>query len=185
MSENDSKQGKGERIDEEQWKPTCKEIIQDSFLGILFIGQVVLCFLFYNGANLDVLLYIGWAILPVAFFVVGGMARIAFIREGKSPRQESWLKTTVVVDTGIYALVRHPMYLSFMMYPIALMLISQHWLSLIFGTPIIIFFYIGMVTEERSSIDKFGDDYIAYMQRVPRMNVFLGLIRLINQRKKQ
>jgi len=166
-----------------QWKPTLKEIILWIFLGILFIGQIVLCFLFYNGASLDVLLYIGWAIVALAFFIVGGMARIAFMRQGKPLEKENWLKTTVLVDTGIYAVVRHPMYLSFMMYPVALMLISQHWLSLILGFPFIIYLYIGMKAEEKNNIDKFGDTYMAYMQRVPRMNFILGIIRLLRRRK--
>lgn len=168
--------------DRERWKTTSKGIILYLFLGILFIGQIVLCFLFYNGANLDVLIYIGWAIVVVAFFVIGGMARIAFVREGKSPKKESWLKTTRLVDNGIYAVVRHPMYLSFMMYPVALMFISQHWLSLVLGFPLIVYFYLAMKGEEKNNIDKFGDDYRKYMQRVPRMNIFLGLLRLIRQR---
>ena len=165
-----------------QWKPTLKEIVLYSFLCILFIAQIVLCFLFYNGANLDVLLYIGWAIAVVAFFVVGGMARIAFMREGKSLKKESWLKTTVIVDTGIYAVVRHPMYLSFMMYPAALMLISQHWLSIILGFPSIVYLYLTMKGEEKNNVEKFGDDYRKYMQRVPRTNFILGVIRLMNRR---
>jgi protein-S-isoprenylcysteine O-methyltransferase Ste14 len=174
----------GESTGKQNWKPTWKDIILYLCLGILFVGQVVLCFLFYNGANLDVLLYMGWAIAVIAFFVVGGMARIAFVREGKSPEKESWLRTTVLVDTGIYAVVRHPMYLSFIMYPVALMLISQHWLSLIFGLPLIVYLYLAMKEEEKNNIEKFGDDYRRYMQRVPRVNFILGVIRLMNRRSR-
>ena len=175
----------GESIGKQNWTPTWKDIILYSFLGILFVSQVVLCILYYNWANLDVLMYLGWAILVIAFFVVGGMARIAFVREGKSPEKESWLKTTVLVDTGIYSVVRHPMYLSFMMYPIALMFISQHWLSPILGFPLIVYMYFAMKGEEKSNIEKFGDYYGAYMKRVPRMNFLLGLIRLICRRRNQ
>lgn len=32
------------------------------FLGILFVGQVVFCFISYNGAGWDFVLYIGWAV---------------------------------------------------------------------------------------------------------------------------
>jgi len=113
------------------------------------------------------------------------MARIAFVREGKSPKKESWLKTTTLVDIGIYAVVRHPMYLSFMMYPVALMLISQHWLSLILGLPLIVYLYLATKGEEKNNIEKFGDDYRKYMQRVPRINIVLGLVRLIHQRRNE
>jgi protein-S-isoprenylcysteine O-methyltransferase Ste14 len=66
---------------------------------------------------------------------------------------------------------------------LALMLISQHWLSIIFGLPIVVFLYLGMRMEEQSNINKFGDHYIRYMDRVPRMNFLAGVIRLL-QRKR-
>jgi len=185
VSEKDGRQLNEGKTEREQWKPTVRDIILYSFLGVLFIGQVVFCFISYNGAGWDFVLYIGWAIAVVAFFIVGGMARIAFVREGKSPNKESWLKTTVLVDTGIYAVVRHPMYLSFMMYPVALMLISQHWLSVIFGIPVIVYFYVCTWSEERSSIERFGDSYRKYVQKVPRMNLFLGILRLWRRNKQR
>jgi len=167
-----------------QWEPTWKDVIFYSFLGILFIGQVVLCFLFYNWANLDVLLYIGWTVFAFSM-VLGMLPRMAFQAKGRAPEGESWIRTTVLVDSGIYAIVRHPMYLSFILLLISLILISQHWLSLIFSIPSVIYFYLSMVREERSSIDKFGDEYRSYMQRVPRMNLILGIVRLLRQRKNQ
>ena len=163
--------------DKQQWKPTWKDIILYSILGILFIGQVVLCFLFYNWASLDVLLYIGWAIFTFSM-VLGMLPRKAFQKKGKAREGESWIQTSVLVDSGIYAVIRHPMYLSFILLVISLIFISQHWLSLIFSIPIIVYFYVGTWSEERSSIKKFGDAYIAYMQRVPRMNLLLGIFRL-------
>ena len=161
-----------------KWKPTLIDITLYVFLGILFIGQVFLCIVSYNGVNLDVFLYIGWSIIALAFFVVGGMARIAFTRQGKSLEKGKWLQTTVLVDKCIYAVVRHPMYLSFMMYPVALMFISQHWLSLILGFPFIIYLYFGMRSEEKNNIEKFGDEYRIYMLRVPRMNIVSGIFKL-------
>jgi protein-S-isoprenylcysteine O-methyltransferase Ste14 len=118
----------------------------------------------------------------VGFFVFGGMARDSFQKKGGAKDEKDWLKTKVVVDSGIYAVVRHPIYVSFMFYVVGLMLISQHWLSVIFGIPIIVFFYQCMLKEERYDIEKFGDDYKQYMQKVPRMNFLIGVIRLIRHR---
>ena len=160
-----------------QWKPTLKEIILWSFLGILFVGQVVFCFISYNGAGWDFLLYIGWAVFAFSM-VLGWLSRIAFEAKGKSPEGESFIHTSVVVESGIYAIVRHPMYLSGTLFFVSLVLISQHWLSLIFSIPVIVYFYVSTWSEERSSIEKFGDAYMAYMQRVPRMNLLLGIFRL-------
>jgi protein-S-isoprenylcysteine O-methyltransferase Ste14 len=171
-----------EKTDKPQWKPTWKDLVFSSIGGILFIGQIVLCFLFYNWAGLNVLLYLGWIILAVAF-VLGWRARVAFEEKGRAEEGESWLATSVVVDSGVYAVVRHPMYLSFILLILALMLISQHWLSAVFGIPIVVILYLGMRVEEQSSIKKFGDDYMPYMNRVPRMNFLLGLIRLLQRRR--
>jgi protein-S-isoprenylcysteine O-methyltransferase Ste14 len=175
---------KEKKTDKPQWKPTWKDLIFSSIGGILFMGQTVLCFLFYNRASLNVLLYLGWTILAVAM-VLGWRARVAFEDEGRAQEGESWLATAVVVDSGVYAVVRHPMYLSFMLLIPALMLISQHWLSIIFGLPIVVFLYLAMRVEEQSNINRFGDDYIRYMQRVPRINLVAGIIQMLVRRRNK
>ena len=172
------------KIEQGQWKPTWKDIILYLFLGILFIGQLVLCFRSYNGAGLDFVLYIGWVVFTFSM-VLGMLPRRAFQTKGKAPEGKSWIQTSVLVDSGIYAVIRHPMYLSFILLVISLVLISQHWLSLIFSVPSVIYFYLSMGREECSSIDEFGDEYRSYMLRVPRMNLTLGIIRLLRCPKQR
>ena len=167
-----------------QWKPTWKDIVLWSVLGLLFVGQIVLCILFYNWANLDWLLYLGWATLAVSF-LIGMMSRRAFEEKGRAPDKKRWLQTTVVVDTGIYAIVRHPMYLSGILLILSPMLVSQHWLSVIFGIPIMVYFYASMRSEEQSNIEKFGDDYKRYTQKVPRMNFIVGTIRAVKHSHRE
>jgi len=178
--DNKNKVKSEEQIKQQQWKPNFKESLLWSFLGILFVGQVVLCFLFYNGANLDFLLYLGWVTFAFSM-IIGMLARMAFQERGKAPKGKGWIHTSVVVESGIYAVVRHPMYLSFILLFLSLILISQHWLRLIFSVPITIYFYLSMEKEEQSSIIKFGDAYKNYVQRVPRINFFLGIIRLLHR----
>ena len=170
-------------LGQRQWKPTWRDIILYIFLGILFVGQVVFCFISYNGADWDFVLYIGWAVFAFSM-VLGWLSRIAFEAKGKAPKGESFIHTSVVVESGIYAIVRHPMYLSFILLVISLILISQHWLSLIFSIPFVVYFYISTWSEERSSIGKFGEAYKSYMQRVPRMNILLGIFRIMLSRKQ-
>lgn len=117
-----------ERTDKPQPKPTWRFIVL-FFIGVaFFIGQIVLCVLFYNWAGLDWLLYLGWAILAVGLLLVT-MARRAFGKKGGTTEEESWLATKVVVDSGVYAVIRHPMFLCFIWISLALIFISQHWLS--------------------------------------------------------
>jgi len=162
-----------------------REVLETSIFGLLFLGQAVICVLFYNWAGLHYLAYMGWAFLAVGFFALGGPARGAFQRRGGAKERKDWLQTQRIVESGVYAVTRHPMYLSFMIYVAALMLIAQHWLSVLLGGPIFVYLYVSMCAEERINLDKFGDAYRDYMRRVPRMNVFVGLFRLALQRRSR
>jgi len=90
--------------------------------------------------------------------------------------------TTVLVDSGTYAIVRHPQFLGFVLLTCASILISQHWLTAIIGVPLIVLLFIFVQKAEESLVLKFGDDYKRYMQRVPRMNLLLGIIRLLRRK---
>jgi protein-S-isoprenylcysteine O-methyltransferase Ste14 len=122
----------------------------------------------------------GWAILPVAlvFFI---SIVIYFKKKGEPGEGKSLMDTTVLVESGTYAIVRHPQLLGNILLVVASMLISQHWLSALVGVPIIVWGYSFMVKAEQGLLVKFGDDYEHYMQRVPRMNFLLGIIRLLRR----
>ena len=174
----------GAETDRPQWKPTWKDGILASVGFALFIALIVLCILFYNWAGLDWLLYLGWAILAVGI-VLGMMPHSAFQRKGRAREGGRWLQTTVVVDSGVYAVVRHPMYLSFILVILALILICQHWSSPIVGVPLMGYLCIAIRGEDKVDIEKFGDDYERYMQSVPRVNLILGVIRLLRRRARR
>jgi len=70
-----------------------------------------------------------------------------------------------------------------MLYAVSLILLSQHWLSIIFGVPIIAYLYWLMRLEEWASVDKYGEEYVDYMDRVPRLNIVAGLRRYYRKRK--
>lgn len=62
---------------------------------------------------------------------------------------------------------------------------SQHWLSVISGILGSTLFYRDVLREEQMSIEKFGEDYKRYIERVPRMNFLVGIIRLLQLRKTE
>ena len=151
--------------------------------SILMFLPIVMVFTFYNYYNLDFLVIAGWILLVfsvVIIFLAGG----EFQKKGGAPRGRSIVHTTVVVDTGIYAVVRHPQYLGFMLFVFALVLMSQHWLSVFSGVVGFALFYRDVLREEQMSIEKFGEDYKRYMEEVPRMNLVGGFIRLLKRRKE-
>ncbi len=128
------------------------------------------------------LVYTGWILLVLSAVVVF-ISGYEFRKKGGVLEGKPVVYTTVLVDSGIYRVIRHPQYLAFMMIVYSFILISQHWLSIISGITGSILFYLDVIKEEKSNIDKFGDDYKLYMQRVPRMNFMVGLIRLLKRKR--
>jgi len=133
--------------------------------------------------GLEILWYVGWIVLAVGLLFFFSPA-IYFPKKGKQQEGKNLMDTTVVVDSGTYGIVRHPQILGCILLVSASILISQHWLSAIIGIPMIVWFYIEVSKEEKGLILKFGDDYKRYMQKVPRMNFIVGIIRLFRRRKR-
>ena len=145
------------------------------------IGGIIYGILFGPYFNLKILFYLGWIVLAVGllFFI---SLPVYFPRKGKPQEGKSLMNTTVLVDNGTYAVVRHPYALGVILSTFASILISQHWLAAIVGVPIMVWSYLEVVEEEKGLMVKFGDDYKRYMQRVPRMNLLLGIIRLLRRK---
>jgi protein-S-isoprenylcysteine O-methyltransferase Ste14 len=149
----------------------------------LMIAQIVLAF-FFNIPGIQGLRYFGWAVLALSA-VFGWMPIFAFRKKGGVAKGKSYVHTTVLVDSGIYTVVRHPQFLAMALINLALMLIAQHWLIVIIGAVSMVLLYLMAIKAEQYLIGKFGDDYKRYMQRVPRMNVFAGLTRLAWCRERE
>ena len=147
------------------------------------IAQIVLAF-FFNIPGIQGLRYFGWAVLALSA-VFGWMPIFAFRKKGGVAKGKSYVHTTVLVDSGIYTVVRHPQFLAMALINLALMLIAQHWLIVIIGAVSMVLLYLMAIKAEQYLIGKFGDDYKRYMQRVPRMNVFAGLTRLARCRERE
>jgi protein-S-isoprenylcysteine O-methyltransferase Ste14 len=142
-----------------------------------------LSFLLYNQAGLEVLRNVGWITLWGAGFF--GVALIFTLRRrGGVSGGQSYIHTTVLVVSGIYAVVRHPQYLSFMLLNTGLMLVAQHGLITVLGVAAIGLDYLIAREADREAIVKFGDDYKLYMDRVPRVNFLIGLVQLLRRRKR-
>ncbi len=120
-------------------------------------------------------LIIGWLVTVVGlpFFLA---TAIYFPRKGKPQEGKSSMDVTAVVDSGLYGVLRHPQYLGCMLMMFASVLVSQHWISAVIGVPIAFWMYSEIPEEEEGLILKFGDQYRNYMERVPRLNIIVGLL---------
>ncbi|HDS06809.1 MAG TPA: DUF1295 domain-containing protein, partial [Bacteroides sp.] len=126
------------------WSP----ILVAQIILVLFMGR-------YNVAELDAVMWTGWAIWAISV-LFGFMPIFQFRKKGEVPRGKSYVHTTRLVVTGLYAIVRHPQYTAGVLFSIALILISQDLLVLLLGIVIIPILYADMVMADRHELAKFG-----------------------------
>ena len=168
---------------------TAKRTKKDALWSILMTVLCIACFpvnpLVLTGV-IEVESYlplaiIGWIVCAGGMVLV--MAPIAmFPRRGGVTKGKSYVDTTRLVDTGIYAVVRHPQYTGgIIAIFLANLLLYPHWLFGVLGVIGSVVIYLGCWEEDKYLIEKFGDDYKDYMQRVPRMNFLLGITRLLRR----
>ncbi len=160
------------------WDQTMAYLLLLQIIGGIIYGAV---FGPYWGQ--EILQYIGWVTLvfSLPFF----LAPVLYFRKrGKSQEGKTLMLTTVIVDSGTYGIVRHPQILGSIILMFASMLISQHWAAIIIGILVSAYIYAWLPKDEKGLIVKFGDDYKSYMQKVPRMNFLVGIVRLLRRRKK-
>jgi protein-S-isoprenylcysteine O-methyltransferase Ste14 len=75
-----------------------------------------------------------------------------------------------LVTKGVYRLIRHPMYASFLLWSLGQVLLLPNWitaLSAVFGFCVLYFCRIGR--EEKLMLDQFGNDYREYMMHTKRL----------------
>lgn len=109
--------------------------------------------------------------------VTGYLSWREFQRSGNNLEGKSSVKTTTLVDTGIYSVVRHPQFLSWIFLSAGLAFISQHFLSFLLVIPVAVLIYLEALRSDTSLLEKFEDDYKQYMQTVPRLNILQGVLK--------
>ena len=153
-------------------------------LFLQLIGGIIYGVLYGPSLGLQALFYVGWVVL-----VSGGLlvltSLIYFSKRGKPVEGRGLMRTTVLVESGTYAIVRHPQFLGFILMMCAPILVSQHWLFVIISVPLIVPMFKWIKEAERNLVAKFGDDYRRYMEKVPRINLVLGVVRLMQRRKRE
>jgi protein-S-isoprenylcysteine O-methyltransferase Ste14 len=113
--------------------------------------------------------------IPSAFLVFGSIIQLKHKGRSKAGTALAPHGTTVVVDTGIYGVIRHPMWLGMVIWSIALVLVFQSILSIVLGAVAVVCFRMGAIKEDEFNIKEFGDAYREYMKKVPMWHVFRGL----------
>ena len=158
------------------------DIIPSTIVTLLFIMQIIVgLYLLSEVSQNEILAYIGVGLYIFSGCVFGMLPTFEFRKKGGVQKGKSYVHTTKLVDTGIYSIVRHPQYVTFIMFAIAGMLLFQHWSVICLGIPVIPLMYIDLIKADEDGIKKFGKDYKRYMKRVPRANFLIGIIRLMKR----
>lgn len=145
----------------------------------LLILQMMLAFFVFRDPKIHALRVAGWVIWILG--TVFAILPIFTLRtRGGVPEGKSYMETNALVDTGIYAIARHPQGgTAGILLSLALALIGQHWLLLILAAVGMVLLYIDTFKADEACIEKFGQEYVHYMQRVPSVNFVAGIIRLL------
>ena len=142
-----------------------------SILGITFFLNIIAINFF--PPTIEELIVVGWVIFGIgALFYI--LSVVTLVRKGVSN----------IVDSRIYGIVRHPMYLGAMAMFFSHMFLGQNWVVVIGAIVAVACCYLIIQSEDQRNIEKFGDDYKRYMERVPRINFLLGIIRLLRSGKR-
>jgi protein-S-isoprenylcysteine O-methyltransferase Ste14 len=150
------------------------EYLSYSLNVVTFILYFVFLFTLDDPPNLAILNYFGFA-----FFALGAVFLVMSL-VGHSRKENQ----ATILAGGAYGIVRHPMYLSAILFFIAMACFLPHWIILILVCLNLIVIYRFMLIEEKQSIEKFGDAYRQYMYEVPRINFIVGLIRWFRRNRE-
>ena len=155
-------------------------LITGSIMGILTIAQIVLIF-FYNQPGLQALRVVGYVLWALSA-IFGILPIITFRCKSGVPEGKGYMRTTVLVDSGVYAIVRHPQFLAGMLLNVACMLIAQHWLIVALGIPAMLLTYLDAFRADECLVEKFGDDYRSDKAGARRFVFLSGIVRLLQGR---
>jgi protein-S-isoprenylcysteine O-methyltransferase Ste14 len=134
------------------------------FLGFVLLGPLIEHFV--PVPPLSVPRPVGAVVTLAGALLLAAAIRL-FFRRGEDPAP--WTPTGAIVDTGLYAWTRNPMYLAMTIIAIGLSLLLQSWLSLALTVVAVIVIRTQVIArEERYLHATFGEPYEKYCRRVRR-----------------
>jgi protein-S-isoprenylcysteine O-methyltransferase Ste14 len=120
-------------------------------------------------------LQVGGTVLYWASVVLVLLSILALARRGKP---EGFVeRTTILIDRGLFGVIRHPLYLGVALWSLGLVLRIQLVLPAVLGIVAFSCSWAATKKEDEFNVEKFGEGYQAYMTMVPSWNVLKGLGR--------
>ncbi|MBN1677728.1 MAG: isoprenylcysteine carboxylmethyltransferase family protein [Candidatus Thermoplasmatota archaeon] len=149
-----------------------KDNVLMGILGFIFFLNILLLNNFLNtiGSVIEELILLGWILLGIGALLVV-LSALTLIRKG----------TDNLVEGGIFGIVRHPMYVGGMVLFISHIFFGQN-LIIAFSSLVAAYCcYLLVRSEDKQITERFGDRYRLYAQRVPMMNLAVGIARRLRR----
>ncbi len=135
---------------------TFSEKLLDTSSKISWSGTIFLAIIFPIKVNSDVF------IIGLIAFIIGIIFTIISINNYiTTPLNEQ-------VKKGIYQFSRNPIYASYNIFGLSIAFLTGSWIIFIFHIIEIITCHLKILDEEKYCINQYGDEYRAYMKKVPR-----------------
>ena len=150
-------------------KTNAKEDEKEQKTVILLCGATFLAAFVVAGLNFR----FGWFLLPIwASYAAAGVFLLAYLLYAEVLRENTYLSRTIevqenqkIIDTGLYGIVRHPMYLSTLLLFLSMPIILGSVLSFA-----IMLFYIPIIAmrirNEENVLEKGLEGYAEYKKKV-------------------
>jgi protein-S-isoprenylcysteine O-methyltransferase Ste14 len=106
---------------------------------------------------------ISWIFLFASIYP--GVAGFLLLNRKGQPESNHIERTTVLVESGIYKFIRHPLYCSLLLLGTGVMFKDPGKIQVILGIINLLGIYITARIEEKEMIEKFGQDYNLYMKK--------------------
>ena len=163
---------------------TKRSVYRESRVGRLrySIALVAGCFLLFRGdrmvypLNVRIIAQMDAIALAGAILCVAGLAFCIWARVALG---SNWSGTITLKEKhelivrGPYRLVRHPIYTGLLAMVFATLIVLGHIAGVIGAVLIFLSFWIKLSTEEEVMLKQFGNEYVAYQQRVRRLIPFV------------
>ncbi|EPJ54159.1 MAG: hypothetical protein OFPI_07520 [Osedax symbiont Rs2] len=138
---------------------------------LIFVICIVIGYLIDLALPLSVTLLPGRVYLAALALFVGLALILGAVFALKRARTsiEPWKPTSNIVNSGVFALSRNPIYVAFIFISIAIgLFINNLWIIVFSGVAAVLVFYIAINKEERYLTEKFRGEYSDYCTRVRR-----------------
>lgn len=141
---------------------------QDSYGWLMFGYYMLACFVMQLTVHVPLEIpwwvsYGGWFAVFLGMALIGGGQRLANQSAAKAGQPGKLSRD------GIYNFSRHPIYMGFVLIPWGLGLAQDLFWFLMMSVPLVFLYQLHVIPrEEKKLLAKWGDDYRAYMDEVPR-----------------